>query len=195
MIKLPEPKMEGGIKLNEAINGRYSCRKFLNKKLSLEQISLILWAAGGPSRYKRTIPSAGATYPLELYLIVGKDCLEGTDEGLYHYNWRANALKLHLPGDLREELAEACLGQDFVAQAPVSILIAADYNRTVSYYGERGRRYVHMEVGHCCQNIHLEVASLGLGTVVVGAFRDQQVKVLLKLKEDPLAVMPIGYPR
>lgn len=195
MINLPEPKRGEGIKLNDAIDGRYSCRKFLNKKLNLEQISSILWAACGPSRYKRTIPSAGATYPLELYLVVGKDCLEGADEGVYYYNWRGNLLRPHLSGDLRDRLAKACLGQVFVAQAPVSIVIAADYNRTTSCYGERGRRYVHMEVGHCCQNIHLEVVSLGLGTVVVGAFQDQQVKVLLELEEEPLAVMPIGYPR
>ncbi len=99
-----------------------------------------------------------------------------------------------MEGDFRERLARACLGQDFIARAPVSILITAEYERTTSYYGKRGIRYVYMEVGHCSQNIYLEAVSLGLGTVVVGAFHDNEIKKIFELRGEPLALMPVGYP-
>lgn len=194
MIELPEPEIETGFSLNRAIFERYSIRKFSDKKLTLQHVSNLLWAGGGKSKYRRTTPSAGATYPLEFYLVAGKKGAENLEAGIYHYYWEKHALRLKKEGDLRTELCLACLGQDFIVRAPVSILIAADYERTVSFYGNRGIRYVHMEVGHACQNIHLEAVALGLGSVVVGAFYDEEVKKILELKEEPLAIMPVGYP-
>ncbi|MEA1964034.1 MAG: SagB/ThcOx family dehydrogenase, partial [Candidatus Aerophobetes bacterium] len=89
-----------------------------------------------------------------------------------------------------------CLEQMFIADAPVSIVITAQYERTASKYGERGIRYVHIEVGHVGQNIFLQAMALGLGTVPVGAFWDEEVSKVLNLPEEykPVYVLPIGYP-
>ena len=195
MISLPRPEIEGGILLNQAIYNRYSCRNFSSRNLTLKQVSALLWAAGGRARYRRTIPSAGATYPLEVALITGKDCVENLEAGLYWYIWEQHALILKIEKDLRKEIAVVCLGQDFISSAPVLILISAQYERTTSHYGHRGIRYAHMEAGCVCQNIHLEAISLGLGTVVVGAFYDQELKAVTKIDYQPLVVMPVGYPR
>jgi SagB-type dehydrogenase family enzyme len=94
--------------------------------------------------------------------------------------------------DRRERLAAAALNQNFVAGAPVSIVLAADYSRTTARYGERGLRYIHMEVGHSTQNIYLQCGSLGLGAVAVGAFADKNVKALLEIEEEPLMIIPVG---
>ncbi|HDI46063.1 MAG TPA: SagB/ThcOx family dehydrogenase [Candidatus Omnitrophica bacterium] len=195
MISLPKPEIESGILLNQAIYNRYSCRKFSSCNLTLKQVSLLLWAAGGRARSQRTIPSAGATYPLEINLVVGKDCVENLAAGFYWYIWEQHALELKIEKDLRKEIAVACLGQDFISFAPVSVLISAQYEKTTARYGHRGIRYVHMEAGCVCQNIHLEAISLGLGTVVIGAFYDQELKAVTKIDYQPLAVMPVGYPK
>jgi len=194
VILLSAPNINQGIKLNQAIYCRCSLRRFSNKALNLDQISHLLWAGGGKAKFRRTIPSAGATYPLEIYLIVGENSVKDLESGGYLYLWEKHALELKMEGDFRERLARACLGQDFIARAPVSILITAEYERTTSYYGKRGIRYVYMEVGHCSQNIYLEAVSLGLGTVVVGAFHDNEIKKIFELREEPLALMPVGYP-
>jgi len=202
VIKLPKPEDFKKKPLFETINQRYSCRRFKQKGLDLKETSLLLWAAGGKrtdsvTGATRTIPSAGAINPLEFYLVVGKDSIEGLEEGIYHYKIEDHTLELTLKGDKRKELAGACLEQDFIGEAPISVVITAIYSRTVFHYGERGKRYVHMEVGNSTQNIHLMAENLDLGTVVVGAFYDDSVKKVLNLKKDcqPLAVMPIGYPK
>lgn len=202
VIELPKPKDLKRKTLVETINRRYSCRRFREKSLNLEEISLLLWAAGGlktdtTTGATRTIPSAGATNPLEFYIVVGKDATEGVEEGVYHYVISDHTLELKFKGDKRKELASACLGQSFIAEAPIVVVITAVYLRTTRYYGERGVRYVHMEVGHSCQNIHLMVENLGLGTVVIGAFYDDSVKKVLNLEKslEPIAVMPVGLPK
>ena len=105
----------------------------------------------------------------------------------YHYDYRAHALAMLQQGDHRAALARACLGQEMVAQAPMSIIMAAHYERTTRRYGERGYRYVYMEVGHAAQNIYLQAESLGLATVAVGAFDDAAVKEILAMKAPPAA--------
>lgn len=202
MIELPKPEDLKKKPLFETINKRYSCRRFKQKGLNLREVSLLLWAAGGKridslTGATRTIPSAGATNPLEFYLVVGKDGLERVEEGIYHYKISDHALELTLKGDKRKELTRSCLGQDFIEEAPISIVITSIYSRTTWHYGERGIRYVHMEAGNSTQNIHLMAENLDLGTVVIGAFYDDSVKKVLNLKKDyqPLAVMPIGYPK
>ena len=202
MIELPKPEDLKRKTLVETINRRYSCRRFKPTPLNLREVSLLLWAAGGlrvdsVSGATRTIPSAGATNPLEFYLVVGKDSVEGLEEGIYHYIIADHALKLKLSGDKRKELTRACLGQGFIKDAPISIVITAIYPRTTRRYGERGIRYVHMEAGNSTQNIHLMAEGLDLGTVVIGAFYDDSVRRVLRLEREdfPLAVMPVGYPK
>jgi len=197
VVKLPPPKTKGVMSVEEAIARRRSRRDFLEEPLPLPALSQILWAAQGitePRRGLRAAPSAGATYPLEIYAVVGR--VEGLEPGVYRYIPQIHALEMLLAGDLRKDLARACLYQMWVAKAPFSLVIAAVYERTTGRYGERGVRYVHMEVGHVGQNIYLQAEALGLGTCAVGAFLDSEVGRLLRLPPDqsPLYVMPVGRP-
>ena len=196
-IQLPTPVTKGKVSLGETIKKRRSRRSFKDKALNLNQISQILWAAQGITEekgYKRAAPSAGALYPLEIYLVVTN--VETLDAGVYHYNPINHSLDLILSGNYQVVLAKACLGQMFIADAPISIVVTAQYKRTTSKYGERGIRYVHIEVGHVGQNICLETVSLGLGTVTIGAFWDEEVSKVLHLPErhKPIYVLPVGYP-
>ncbi len=199
-IKLPPPITRGNVSVEEAISRRRSVRSYADKPLSLLHVSQLLWAAQGitdPARGLRAAPSAGATYPLEVYVVVGAGGVIGLEAGVYRYYPESHEIKLVKLGDLRKMLAEACLGQSWVREAPVSIVITAVYERTTSRYGERGERYVHMEAGHVGENIYLECVSLGLGCVVVGAFYDHDVARILAIPagESPLYVIPVGFPR
>jgi len=196
-IQLPTPVTKGKVSLEETIKKRRSRRSFKDKALNLNQISQILWAAQGITEekgYKRAAPSAGALYPLEIYLVVTN--VETLDAGVYHYNPVNHSLDLILPGNYQVALAKACLGQMFIVDAPISIVVTAQYKRTTSKYGERGIRYVHIEVGHVGQNICLETVSLGLVTVTIGAFWGEEVSKVLHLPErhKPIYVLPVGYP-
>ena len=198
LIKLPPPNLKGKISIEEAIAKRRSVRRFRTQPLSLPQLSQILWSAQGitgTSRY-RAVPSAGATYPLEVFIVIGEKTVESLQAGTYHYEVDNHSLSLHLEGDLRRELAEAALGQGFIASAPVNIVICALFSRTAYSYSKRGERYVHMEVGHVGQNISLQAIALGLATVMVGAFEDEAVRRVLKIEEQikPLYIIPIGTP-
>jgi len=138
----------------------------------------------------------GLLYPLELFAFVGSQTVEGLLAGVYHYKMSRHSLLLHQAGDLREELARAALDQGFIASAPLDMVICALYARTSYRYGRRGKRYVHVEVGHVGENIHLQAVALGLATVEVGAFGDDEVQRVLGVEEQikPLYIMPIGKP-
>ena len=211
IIKLPPPQLKGKVSLEETILRRRSVRKYRREPLDLPQLSQILWSAQGitGTRGFRTAPSAGATYPLEIFVVIGKDSviasevptasgrtLEELQAGIYHYEVDSHSLTLHKAADLGPELASATLDQGFIMDAPVDIVICALYHRTSYRYGRRGERYVHMEVGHAGQNIHLQAVALGLATVEVGAFRDEEVREVLGLEEQikPLYIMPVGKP-
>lgn len=187
MQKLPNPKTKSEVSLEETIDKRISRRKYRKGVLTQSQLSQILWASC-------KTPSAGATYPLETYVVIGERCVEGIDAGVYYYDEGRGSLEKHLEGDLRDSLANACFHQMFIADAPISIVIAAKYERTTGRYGERGIRYVHIEVGHAGQNIYLQCESLGLGTVAIGAFDDAAVSDVLRLPREskPLYAMPVG---
>jgi SagB-type dehydrogenase family enzyme len=191
-IMLPEPSYSSNISIEEAILRRRSIRDYTPENLSLEELSQLLWAAQGITYQKkgfRASPSAGALYPLELYVV--------TTDGIFHYNPFEHCLEQGYKGDVRKALAKAAVDQKWIADAPVSIVITGVFERITKKYGGRGERYVYMEAGHVAQNIYLECVSLDLGTVVVGAFYDQQVQEVLKLPEDhkPLYIMPVGHPK
>jgi SagB-type dehydrogenase family enzyme len=195
-IKLPEPRLKGEMSLEEAILKRRSIRDYEDEDLSLEQLSQILWAAQGITGEggKRAAPSAGMTYPLELYVLVRK--VEGVEKGVYHYNPQDHSLELVKPGDYSDELMRAAINQRWVRDGSVNIIVTADFWRTMSTYGERGRRYVYLEAGHAAQNVYLQVTALRLGCVVIGAFSDEEVKSVLSLPQnhEPIYVIPIGHP-
>jgi len=198
-VYLPSPNQKGSISLEEAIAWRRSIRYFTPEPISQLQLSQILWAAQGitdtSGRY-RTVPSAGATYPLELFVVCGRNGIEEIDAGMYHYNIDSHSLTLHYGGDVRLALARAALDQEFIYEAPVDIIICALYERTTLHYGSRGERYVHIEVGHVGQNIYLQATALGLATVAIAAFHDEEVRKVLRLDKPykPLYIMPLGKP-
>ena len=191
IIKLAKPNQTGSMSLEQAIAVRRSRRHFVPKPLTLEQIGQLAWAAQGQdegSNY-RTTPSAGATYPLELFVI--------TDEGLFLYLPAKHALEKLADKDLRSLLASAAWGQEFVQAAPLTLVFAAEFTRTTGRYGKRGIRYVYMEAGHAAQNVHLQAEALGLGSVAVGAFDDAAVSKVLSLPRnlEPLYMVAVGYYR
>lgn len=191
-MKLPEPKYSSEISVEAALKNRRSVRSYKNEPLTLEQVSQLLWSAQGKTAKwgGRTAPSAGATYPLDTYLVVGN--VTGLPKGVYKYDPEEHVIEIIKEKDVRKELSGAAWGQGFIAQAPINIVLAAIYRRTTGRYGERGIRYVHMEVGHVGQNISLQCETMGLGTVMVGAFSDERVKEILGIKGEPLYIIPIG---
>jgi SagB-type dehydrogenase family enzyme len=198
-IHLPSPSQKGSISLEEAIAQRRSTRDFTPEPISQSQLAQILWVTQGitdTALRLRAVPSAGATYPLEIFVVCGRDGIEQIREGIYHYDIAHHSLTLHHEGDIRLDLARAALYQEFINEAPVDIVICALYQRTTLGYGSRGERYVHMEVGHAGQNIYLQATALGLATVVIGAFYDERVREVLRLDKQykPLYIMPVGKP-
>jgi SagB-type dehydrogenase family enzyme len=123
--------------------------------------------------------------------------VSGIGPGVYRYDPRRHRLSFRSEGDVRAGVAEAALGQDWVADAPAIVVLAVVYERTARKYGERAERYVHIEVGHAAQNVYLQAAGLGLGTTMVGAFRDEELARVLGLPEhtEPLGLLPVGVPR
>lgn len=198
-IYLPPPSQKGEVSLEEAIARRKSVRRFAPEPLSQAQLSQILWAtqgSRGTQGKRRTVPSAGATYPLEIFVVCGANGVEGLEDGVYYYHIADHSLTLHHQGDVRAELASAAVDQKFVYEAPINIVICALYERTTERYGNRGERYIFMEVGHAGQNIYLQATALGLATVAMGAFRGREVSEVLRLDEQlrALYIMPVGKP-
>jgi len=198
-IFLPTPGVMNGAPFEEVLRARRSVREYLPEALTLSEVSFILWATQGISEVHeplRTAPSAGARYPVIIYLITGEGGIEDLKEGIYRCVPERHSLLLRKEGDYRAELAEASLAQEHVALAPAIIAFAVEFWRTTSRYGERGYRYVWIDVGHAAQNTYLAASALGLGTVGVGAFNDEEVAKVLGLsqKEHPAYLMPLGRP-
>ena len=194
-IVLPQPQIKSPVSVEETILKRRSVREYKYEPLNLEEISQLLWAGQGITDFEkgfRTAPSAGAFYPLEVY-ITGD--IQEVAKGLYKYNPENHSIIKISDKDLREKLSEAAYGQDCIREAPVDIIITGTYERTAVKYGEeKATRYTHMEAGHAAQNIYLQAESLNLGTVAVGGFEIEKIKKVLNLpnNEEPLYIMPVG---
>jgi len=190
-IDLPEPRLDGGMSLEAALARRESVRHFTSQPLSIPALSQILWAAQGITRSwgGRTAPSAGALYPLEIYVALY--------DGFFHYVPREHKLTCISGENLIDHLASAALGQQCMRESPAVVVIAAVYARIEQKYGERGERYAKVEAGHAAQNILLQAVSQGIGAVPVGAFYDEHVAKVLPLPHDhePLYLIPLGYRR
>jgi SagB-type dehydrogenase family enzyme len=191
MVKLPPPRSKGHLSIESALSLRRSVRSYSKQPLSLNELSQLLWAAQGINSRdtRRTAPSAGALYPLELYLVAG--LTTDISPGVYRYS--SDQHSLHLIKEFDQRLA---LNQECIAAAPACFVIAGVYRRTAMKYGKRARRYVQLEAGHASENILLQAVALKLGTVVVGAFDDQEVQRVLDLpaEHEPLLVIPVGFP-
>lgn len=199
-IKLPAPSKQGALSLEQTLAQRRTHRSFVAKPISLNQLSQLLWAAYGVTGGKygialKTAPSAGATYPLEIYAVVGKGALKELKPGVYRYLPENHSLELIKAGDQRQAAASASLGQSWAAQAPVMLLIAAQYERCTTKYGQRGRTYTHIEAGCVGQNIFLQAEALGLKAGIIGAFDDDELADSLGIptNQPPLLLMPVGY--
>jgi SagB-type dehydrogenase family enzyme len=190
-VILPAPRSSGALSLEEAIARRRSTRELAPRPLAVEEIGQLVWAAQGitdPVQGRRAAPSAGALYPLELYVVKA--------DGTYHYDPVAHGLHRVDGRDLRGALSRATHDQAVVRRAPVDFVIVGFIARTRTKYGERAERYVALEAGHTTQNILLEATALGLGAVPVGSFDDDEVRGVLALQADatPLYVVPVGHP-
>jgi SagB-type dehydrogenase family enzyme len=197
-IKLPKPKTIGSVSVEEAINSRRTRRTFEDKPLTLENLSQVLWAAQGITneRWKhRAAPSAGALFPMDVFIIVRKDGVKELDAGIYKYIPDGHYLQTEAEGDFNSELRTVGYSQTFFAESPVCLILAAEPVRTTWKYGERGIHYIYIEAGHIAENIQLIGESLGFSVGLVGAFKDDGVASLLKLKkgEIPVYIIPVGY--
>lgn len=188
--ELPPHREVGQMTVEDAIARRRSVRSFSPEEPGLEPAAQLLWVAQGITSEDglRAAPSAGARYPLETYL--------ACPYGLFHYEPAKHAITKAQVEDVRAPLASACFGQTFIADAPLSVIFAAVHERTTSRYGDRGIRYVYMDVGHAAENVHLQAEALGLGSVPVGAFDDDAVAEVLRLPSDqrPIYIVAIGFP-
>jgi SagB-type dehydrogenase family enzyme len=196
-IDLPEPALRG-LCVEEAIIARRSVRSYSEDSLSMVELSQILFAAQGITERRgglalRSAPSAGATYPIEVYAFA--DRVSGLAPGIYHYLPEGHRIKLVKAGPHGGSLAEACLGQSMPEEAALSLVLTAVPERTTSKYGDRGIRYIQLEAGHVSQNICLQCASLGLGAVPIGAYDDRRLDRLIGIdgeEEMSLYVNSIG---
>jgi len=195
-VQLPAPQQTGAVSVEEALAKRRSIRQYKNEPVTLAEVSQLVWAAQGATNEagRRTAPSAGALYPLELYVVVGR--AKDLEPGIYKYLTREHKLSKLAAGDKRAELAAVALGQKQIAEGPVTFIFSGVYERTARRYKERAARYVHMEAGHAAQNICLQAVALGLGSVVMGAFEDARVKSVLGMPEEEAAlyIVTVGRP-
>lgn len=197
-VILPKPSFTGKKSVEEAIKARRTIRHFKAKALNLEQLSQLLWAAYGISAENglyKSVPSAGALYPLDIWVVVGKKGVEGLETGVYHYNPKAHRLTPVRAGEVRDDIARAALYQSWMAEAPIILVVTGEYERCTRKYRERGIPYTYIEAGHAGQNIFLQAEALGLGAGIVGAFHNDLVQQALGIGKiyDPILIMPVGY--
>ncbi len=203
VLLLPEPDYEGGISVESALKNRRSVREYTSSPLSLMEMSQILWAAYGitkPNNEKgflrggmKTAPSAGARYPLEIYIVVTN--VTRLSPGIYLYRPQGHQVLKIANGEFRNQLAEATYSTDVIKRAPACLVYSAIYKRTTEKYGDKGKdRYVCMDVGFSAENVYLQAASLNIGTVMVGSVIDDKVKKVINMSEEetPMCFMPLG---
>jgi SagB-type dehydrogenase family enzyme len=196
-VELPNPEF-AGMTVEQAFKQRRSVRDYSKKPVTKEQLSQLLFAAQGITakaydKPLRAAPSAGALYPFEVYIIANN--VQDLPQGIYHYSVLDHNLELVKSGDFRRQITDAGLGQQMLGDAGATFVLSAVFDRVCCKYGERGYRYVYIEAGHISQNIYLEAVSLGLGSVAVGAFSDEQVNKLLGVdgvKEAVIYLHPVG---
>ena len=197
-MNLPAPMIDGDTSVEKAIKQRRTIRSFVDKPLTIDQLSQILWAAQGitdDGGLKRSAPSGGALYPIDVYAVVGKNGVQGLPQAVYRYDPSHHSIRKIGDTDVRKDVAVAALRQMWVATAPLILVLTAEYSRITVKYGNRGRRYAMIEVGHIGQNIFLQCEALGLAAGIVGAFYDEEVAKAMKAKNhhEPLIIMPIGW--
>ena len=196
VVKLPQPRTDGGMSVEKALLERRSIRSFRNESLTLDEISQLCWAAQGITDDKghRTSPSAMATYPLEVYLLAGN--VTNLPAGVYHYSPLGHNLTLISKGNKIPELFNSSRGgrEDWRKGSPAVFIITGVFERTDKVPGLDLNRFVYIEAGTSAENLLLEVVSLGLGSTYTAGFDENKTKEYLRLSlgEEPIGVLPVG---
>lgn len=202
--RLPEP--DSATPLRRLIRERRSCRGFLRRSMPLAVLGDLLQHAYGVNgvidglegglRYSRAVPSAGALYPLEVYVAI--QSVDGLDDGLYHYQSLDHVLEPVKVEPVMKDLGDLLLGQYFLETANAALIFTGVFDRTLKKYGPRGYRYVLFEAGHAAQNASLLAGEIGLASICVGGFRDGRMNKYLGLDgrtEAALYAVGLGYPQ
>lgn len=199
-IRLPPPGTPPLLSLAETLSRRRSLREYSPRPLTQTEISFLLWASSGIQRIEngqafRTVPSAGALYPVDTYVIAHR--IEGIAKGVYHYGVRGHQLEEIASGDFRAALVRAALFQEFCSEAAASFVWTAVFGRAKWKYRQRAFRYVYLDAGHIAQNLALAAVGLGLGTCQVAAFFDDEINALLGvdgIEESVIYLSAVGHP-
>lgn len=197
LTKLDQIKL---LPLDEAIKSRKSIRNYSKKPISLEKVAYLLWSSTGIQRIQRgyefrNTPSAGALYPIETYLFSKNT--KDLKTGLYHYNIKENMLEELYLEDVSNSLSKACLGQNMLMSASITLIWSAVFERTKWKYKQRAYRYIYLDCGHISQALALSATALGLGSCQIGAFYDDEVNKILGVdgeKESAILLSTVGYP-
>ena len=200
-IALPPAVSDSSFPLIEIIKKRKSIRSYSSKPLRLVDLSFLLWACTGIQRSEngydfRTIPSAGALYPIETYIVVNN--VEDLPKGLYHYDIKEHSLEELRIGSIGERLSYSALEQNMCAKAPVVFIWTAIFERSKWKYGQRAYRYVYLDAGHIAQNLTLAATSFGLGSCQIGAFFDDEINQIIDIdgyEESVLYLSVVGHPK
>ncbi len=195
-IRLPGELAYKSLTVEQAIANRRSQRDFSGQTMSLAELShLLLYSSGITDKRhgRRAAPSAGATYPIEVYALVNN--VEDLSKGIYHYLIPSHELEQKQAGDFGHALSHAALGESMIRHANVVLSLSAVFQRTQRRYKERAQRYIFFEAGHIAQNAYLVATSMGLGACAIGAFYDDEVNRLFGLNgrdESALYLVAIG---
>ena len=200
----PEDFTVGKVPLIDAIRNRVSHRKFTDERLSLEELSFLLWGTQGVKELARegritlrTVPSGGAMHPFETYLVIQQ--VEGLEPGLYRYiATQHKLLLLSTEGadKYQETMTELSWKQSFVGKSAVVFIWTARPYRTEYRYGEDSLKDICMSVGHICQNLYLACEGLpNTGTCAILAYDQDGVDKFLNIdgyNEVTLYLSPVG---
>lgn len=196
-ITLPKPRLESRVSVEEALLKRRSIRDFAPAPLTIAEVGQLLWAAQGVTSAtgQRAAPSAGALYPLELYVVAGR--VTGLAAGVYRYLPKNHSLVPVTSSDRRAALSKGAWKHHSITDAPASLVFSGVFTRTTRKYGERGVRYVYMDAAHAAENVYLQAVALDLATFIIGGFDDRLVAQAVNLSagEEPIAIMPLGRPK
>jgi SagB-type dehydrogenase family enzyme len=200
-IELPRPATEGGAPLWDVLSQRRSVRDFLERPVTAQEISQLLWASQGITAeqfgYKfRTVPSAGALYPVETYLVVND--VEGIPQGVCHYNVLEHCLEQVKEGDYRVTIARAALDQKIAYDANLVFVWTAVVERSKWKYKQRAFRYIYLDAGHIAQTVAMAAVALGLGSCQIAALYDEEVNDLLGvegIEETAIYLTVVGHPK
>lgn len=190
-MQLPQPQTNSRISLEQAIENRRSVRQFTDEPLTISQLGQLCWAAQGitePNKGMRTAPSAGAIYPIALYVLL--------PDGLYVYVPEKHELSKLISGNLRKSVSNASFNQRFIENAPCTFILAGSIKKVESRYRSRGAKFTYIEAGHIAQNIQLQATVIGLGSVPIGVIDEKTIAQICKMPQglEVLYVMPVGNP-